>query len=84
MYSPAHDDEPRVDRAVEGGEHLGDGSGRGDDHDEHDLGLQGQHLDVPDGGGVHRRRGDDGEQVGHLREGLGGRAHRLVHLSADE
>ena len=48
------------------------------------CGWSAQHLDVADRRGVQRRRGDDREQVRHLRQRLGRRAHRLVDLAADE
>ena len=63
---------------------LGHAAGRGDDDDHQDLRLEQQDLDVADRRGVDRRRGDDRQQVGDLRERLGGHAHRLVDLAADE
>ena len=73
--------EPRVDRAPEAEDPLGDAAGGGDDHDHQHLGLEHQDLDVADRGGLDRRRGDDREQVGDLGERLGGHAHRLVDLA---
>ena len=81
---PRPGQQARVDRAVEGDEQLRDAARGGDDHDHHHLRLKRQHLDVPDRRRVQRRRGDDRQQVGHLRQGLRGRTHRLVHLTADQ
>ena len=76
--------EPGVDRALEAEHALGDAARGGDDHDHQHLRLEHQHLDVADRRGLDRRRGDDREQVGDLRERLGRHAHRLVDLAADE
>ena len=76
--------EPGVDRPVVREDALGDAARRGDDHDHEDLRLEHQDLDVADRRRLDRRRGDDGEQVGDLRERLGGHAHRLVDLAAGE
>ena len=81
---PGPGEKPGVDGLLVCGEHLRDAPRRGDDHDHHHLRLQRQDLDVPDRCGRQRRRGDDGEQVGHLREGLGRGTHRLVDLALGE
>ncbi len=73
-----------VDRALEGEHPLGHAAGGGDHHHHQHLGLEGQHLDVADRGGLDRRRGDDRQQVGDLRQRLGGDAHRLVELAAHQ
>ena len=73
-----------IDRLVEGEHALRHAARRGDDHHHQHLRLQRQHLDVAQGGGGDRRRGDDRQQVRDLRERLGGDAHRLVDLAADE
>ena len=76
--------EAGVDGPVEGEDALGHAAGRGDDDHHQDLRLEQQDLDVADDGGVDRRRRDDRQQVGDLRERLGGHAHRLVDLAADQ
>ncbi len=73
-----------VHGTIEGREHLRDVPRGGDDHDQNDLRLQCEHLDMADRGRVHRRRGYHSEQVRHLRERLRGRAHRLLDLAANQ
>ena len=76
--------EARVDRALVGEDALGDAARRRDDHDHQHLRLEQQDLDVADRRGVDRRRGDDREQVGDLRQRLRGEPHRLVDLAPGE
>ena len=76
--------QPGIDRTLERGQHLGDAARRGDDDDHHHLRLQREHLDVPDRGGVKRRRRHHREQVGHLRQRLRRDAHGLLDLAPDE
>ena len=73
--------QPRVDRPVEREDALGHAAGRGDDDDHQHLRLQRQDLDVADRGRGDRRRRDDRQQVGDLRQRLGRHAHRLVDLA---
>ena len=77
---PAH--EALVDWAVEGGQQLGDPSGRRDDHHDHDLRLQCQDLDVTNGRGVQRRRRDHRQQTRDLGDRHARDAHRLLDLAA--
>ena len=74
--------EPRVDRLVEREHALGDGPGRRDDHDHHELRLQHQHLDAPHRGGLGRRARDHPEHVGDLRHRVGQAPHRRIDLPA--
>ena len=54
-YSPAHASSPGSTGRSKRGEHLRDPSRGGDDHDEHELGLKREHLDVADRGRVRAR-----------------------------
>ena len=59
---------------VEGDDVLRHTAGGRDDDDHHDVGLEEQHLDSPDGRRLERRRGHEREQARdarqHLRRGL--------------
>ncbi len=82
-YSPGPVREPRVDRILEHEDALRDATRRGDHHDDHDLGLQQQHLDVPHDRRLEWRRRDEREQVRDLRERIRGRLEGSVDLVPD-
>jgi hypothetical protein len=56
---------------------------RGDDHHHHHLRLEQQHLDVADLRRLERRRRDERDQRGHLREHLGRDPKRRIDLVSD-
>ena len=80
LARPAGDS--RVHRLFEVEHPLGHAAGRGDDDDHDELGLEEQHLGMPDRGRLERRAGDECKEPRRTGQLLGRRLQREVDLGA--